>query len=183
MSFPPSTVPTTERERESERKWSRSIVSDSLRPYGLQPTRCLHPWDFPGKSTGVGCHFLLQGVFPTQGSNPGLQHCRQILYRLSHQRSRDSTVFAESLIKWVWTHKCGVFFCLIFYIWFLAKKYIHILLVPEKVVSLWPDTTWIFVLLFFSLSWSLVYPRPIRRGETQNCHLHPRPHPSIIYDF
>ena len=44
----------------SEVKWSRSVVSDSLRPHGLQPTRLLHPWDFPGKSTGVGCHFLLQ---------------------------------------------------------------------------------------------------------------------------
>ena len=42
----------------------------------------LCPWDFPGKSTGVGCHFLLQGIFPTQGSNPGLPHCRQILYHL-----------------------------------------------------------------------------------------------------
>ena len=40
-------------------KWSRSVVSDSLRPLGLQPTRLLHPWDFPGKSTGVGCHCLL----------------------------------------------------------------------------------------------------------------------------
>ena len=40
-------------------KWSRSVVSDSLRPHGLQPTRLLHPWDFPGKSTGVGCHCLL----------------------------------------------------------------------------------------------------------------------------
>ena len=39
-------------------KWSRSVVSDSLRPHGLQPTRLLHPWDFPGKSTGVGCHCL-----------------------------------------------------------------------------------------------------------------------------
>ena len=39
-------------------KWSRSDVSDSLRPHGLQPTRLLHPWDFPGKSTGVGCHRL-----------------------------------------------------------------------------------------------------------------------------
>ena len=39
--------------------------------------RLLHPWDFPGKSTGVGCHCLLQGIFPTQGSNPGLLHCRQ----------------------------------------------------------------------------------------------------------
>ena len=44
----------------------------------------LHPWDFPSKNTGVGCHFLLQGVFPTQGLNPGLPHCRQMLYRLSH---------------------------------------------------------------------------------------------------
>ena len=40
----------------------------------------------PGKNTGVGCHALLQGIFPTQGSNPGLPHCRQILYHLSHQR-------------------------------------------------------------------------------------------------
>ena len=43
------------------------------------------PWNFPGKSTGVGCHFLLQGIFPTQGSSPGLSHCRQMLYHLSHQ--------------------------------------------------------------------------------------------------
>ena len=42
------------------------------------------PWDFPGKNTGVGCHFLLQGIFLTQGSNLGLLHCRQILYHLSH---------------------------------------------------------------------------------------------------
>ena len=44
---------------ESEkRKWSHSVVSDSLWPHGLQPTRLLCPWDFPGKSTGVGCHCL-----------------------------------------------------------------------------------------------------------------------------
>ena len=42
---------------------------------------------FPGKNTGVGCHFLLQGIFLTQGLNPGLLHCRQILYHLSHQGS------------------------------------------------------------------------------------------------
>ena len=47
--------------RESEKwKWSRSVVSDSSWPHGLQPTRLLHPWDFPGKSTGVGCHCLLR---------------------------------------------------------------------------------------------------------------------------
>ena len=45
---------------ESEKwKWSRSVVSDSQRPHGLQPNRLLRPWDFPSKSTGVGCHFLL----------------------------------------------------------------------------------------------------------------------------
>ena len=47
----------------------------------------LSPWDFPGKSNGVGCHFLLQGIFPTQRSNLGLLHCRQTLYPLSHQGS------------------------------------------------------------------------------------------------
>ena len=46
---------------ESEKwKWSRSVVSDPQRPHGLQPTRLLRPWDFPGKSTGVGCHCLLR---------------------------------------------------------------------------------------------------------------------------
>ena len=46
---------------ESEKwKWSCSVVSDPQRPHGLQPSRVLRPWDFPGKSTGVGCHFLLQ---------------------------------------------------------------------------------------------------------------------------
>ena len=62
-------------------------VSDSLRPHGLYPTRLLCPWDFPGNSTGVDCHFLLQGIFPNQGLNPGLPHCRQTLYHLSHQES------------------------------------------------------------------------------------------------
>ena len=46
---------------ESEKwKWSRSVVPNSQWPHGLQSTRLLHPWDFPGKSTGVGCHCLLQ---------------------------------------------------------------------------------------------------------------------------
>ena len=66
-------------------KWSLSVVSDSLWPHGLQPARLLHPWDSPGKDTGVGCHFLLQGVFPTQGPHLGLLHCRQTLHHLCHQ--------------------------------------------------------------------------------------------------
>ena len=49
--------------QESEKwKWSRSVMSDPQRPHGLQPSRLLRPWDFPGKSTGVGCHCLLQGL-------------------------------------------------------------------------------------------------------------------------
>ena len=48
---------------ESEKwKWSRSVVSDPQRPHGLQPTRLLRPWDFPGKSTGVGCQSSMTGV-------------------------------------------------------------------------------------------------------------------------
>ena len=65
---------------------SRSVMSNFLWPQRLQPTRFLCPWNTPGKNTGVGCHFLLQGIFLTQGSNLGLLHCRQILYHLSHQK-------------------------------------------------------------------------------------------------
>ena len=65
--------------------WLCLVVSNSLRPHGPQSARLLCPWDSPGKKTGVGCHALLQGIFPTWGLNPGLLHCRQILYCLSHQ--------------------------------------------------------------------------------------------------
>ena len=66
---------------------SHSVMSDSLRPYALKPARLLCPWNSPGKNTGVTCHSLLQGIFPSQGSNPGLLHCRHMLYQLSHQGS------------------------------------------------------------------------------------------------
>ena len=54
------------------RKLSRSVVSDSLQPHGLcsLPGSSVHPWDFPGKSTGVGCHFVLQGDLPDPGIKP-----------------------------------------------------------------------------------------------------------------
>ena len=51
---------------------SRSVLSESLQPHGLQPARLLCPGDSPGKNTGVGCHFLLQGIFPTQRLNSRL---------------------------------------------------------------------------------------------------------------
>ena len=68
---------------------SHSVVSDSLQPHGLY-----RPWNSPGQSTGVGSHFLLQGIFPTQGSNLGLPHCRRIFYQLSHQGS-------PRILEWV----------------------------------------------------------------------------------
>ena len=55
--------------------------------YGLQPTRLLCPQDFPNKHGGVDCYSLLHWILPTQGSNPGLPHCRQFLCCLSHQKS------------------------------------------------------------------------------------------------
>ena len=57
-------------------------MSDSLRPHGLYS-----PWNSPGQNTGVGSLSLLQGIFPTPGSNPGLPHCRRIHYQLSHKGS------------------------------------------------------------------------------------------------
>ena len=59
---------------------SHSVVSDPLQPHGLYS-----PWNPPGQNTGVGSLSLLQGIFPTQGLNSGLPHCRQILYHLSHR--------------------------------------------------------------------------------------------------
>ena len=64
---------------------SRSVMSNSLWPH--EPARLLCPWDSPGNNIGVGCHALLQGIFPTQGSNQSLPHCKQILYHLRHQGS------------------------------------------------------------------------------------------------
>ena len=61
---------------------SHSIVSDSLRPRGLY---IYGPWDSPGQNSGVGSLSLLQGIFPTQGENTGLPHCRRVLYQLSHK--------------------------------------------------------------------------------------------------
>ena len=84
---------------------SHSDVSDSLRPHGLQPARLLCPWDFPGKNTGVGCHSLLWGIFPTQRSNPDCLHCRQILYCLSHQGSPINSLMR---IKLFFFQKCQI---------------------------------------------------------------------------
>ena len=64
----------------NEKSKSRSVESNSLHPHGLYS-----PWNSPGQNTGVGSLSLLQGIFPTQGWNPGLLHCRWILFQLSHK--------------------------------------------------------------------------------------------------
>ena len=62
-------------------------MSNSLQHHELQPARLLCPWNSPSKNTGVGCHFLLQGIFQTQELNLGVLYYRQILYHLCFQRS------------------------------------------------------------------------------------------------
>ena len=64
-------------------------MSDSLWPHGLYS-----PWNSPGQNTWVGSCFLLQGIFPTQGLNLGLLHCREIIYQLSHKGS-------PRILEWV----------------------------------------------------------------------------------
>ena len=77
---------------------SCSVTLDSVGPHGLYS-----PWNSPGQNTGVGSCFHLQGIFPTQGSNPGLLHCRQILYQLSYQGSPilniSSAQFSRSVVS------------------------------------------------------------------------------------
>ena len=81
-------------------------MSNSLPPHGL-----CSPWNSPGQNTGVGSHSLLQGIFPTQGSNPGLLHHRQILHQLSHkecsklERTCSSLNYSNSnIVLTLWTN-------------------------------------------------------------------------------
>ena len=91
------------------RACSCSVMSNSLQPHGLQPARFLCPWDFPGKNTEVGCQFLLQGIFPTQGSNIHLlsllhwQVDSLPLHDLGSPMSR--LVPGKSLLIWPVSHK------------------------------------------------------------------------------
>ena len=80
-----------------------SVISDSLCPHGLQPATLLCPWNFPGKNTGVGCHFLLQGIFPTQVLNHCLLHLlpwQAGSLPLSHLGSLPPTLLHLKLLLW-----------------------------------------------------------------------------------
>ena len=90
-----SGVPLPSPMHESENgKWSRSVVSNPQWPHELYS-----PWNSPGQNTGVGSLSLLQGIFPMQGLNPCLPHCRWILYQLSYQ---GSPLFKIESIKVPW---------------------------------------------------------------------------------
>ena len=79
--------------------FSCSVVSDSLQPHVLWPARLLCPRDSPGKNTGVGCHFLLQGIFWTQGSNPCFLHLQAGFLPLSHLGSLIQSIRTLSYLK------------------------------------------------------------------------------------
>ena len=99
--------------------WKKLLVAQSCLtlcdPHRLQPTRFLSPWDSAGKNTGVGCYFFLQGRFPTQGLNPGLPHCRQILYLLPvlvpflSSTPTSPLIRGEKVAKILWTRQSSSF--------------------------------------------------------------------------
>ena len=95
------TAERQESESESVNCW---VMSNSLQPSGLQPTRLLWPWNFPDKNTRVGSHSLLLGIFPTQEQNLGLLLFRWILYSLSHHGSpeKQESGFTEMAFKSHW---------------------------------------------------------------------------------
>ena len=99
---------------EWQKKLERAVCAQShptlCDPMNYSPAGSPSPWDFPGKNTGVGCQALLQGIFPTQGLNPGLLNCRQILYHLSHWRSPTE---AEEAFKYLREY----------YIWLYINKF------------------------------------------------------------
>ena len=71
----------------SPKEEGNNAICSNMKGFRDYHSKLLHPWDSPGKNTGAGCHALLQGIFPTQGWNPGLPRCRWVLYCLNHQGS------------------------------------------------------------------------------------------------
>ena len=90
---------------------SHFSVFYSFQPCGLQPTRLLCPWDSSGKNTGVGCHALLQGNFPSQGSNSGLLHLLQQQADSLPFGPPGKPLLASSAFKYTQIHHSAVFHC------------------------------------------------------------------------
>ena len=114
----------------------------------------------PSKNTGVGCHALLQEIFPTHGSNPGLPHCRQILYRLSHQGSdynlltgllsllstfqKSVTLLQRHIIKWSPSQYFSSFYVLSFLIWLHPIFHLFFLFVYSYLLCTFLPATYLF---------------------------------------
>ena len=115
---------------ESEESVSLSVMSYSLWPHGLEPARLLCPWNSLGKNTGVGCHSLLQGIFPTQGSN---LHFKPIPYCLSHRGSP---------INWKGTY----------------KHFVHIpyVLLYFQIEHIWPLKIFSLLIIWEKNSWTKI---------------------------
>ena len=98
--------------------WSPGTISEnrSTTPNSLQPQGLYAPWNSPGQNTGVGNLSLLQEIFPTQGSNPGLPHCRWILYQLSYKNigvgglSLLQVIFLTQGLNWGLLHCGGILY-------------------------------------------------------------------------
>ena len=141
-------------------KWSRSVVSDSSRPHELQPTRLLHQWDFPGNSTGVGCHCLLPGRGLEKANGLDAQNRKEV------GKSVD------------WAERCGLYFLwselplnVLNREWYKSKKkemwtlnvyfrfikYVHITVQPTSRS------------LFIFLNWNLY---PLNTNSLSSWHLH-----------
>ena len=118
-------------------KWSRSVMSDYLQPHELLPARLLCPWDLPGKNIGVGCHFLLQGIFLTQRSNTGLLHCRQTPYWcIPGMQETTAVFFCTFYIRRTnlgSSKKC----CHIYFLLFLSEKDFRKCSIAQKGKSKW----------------------------------------------
>ena len=120
---------------------SCSVVSDSLQPYGLQPARLLRPWDFLGKNIAVGCHNLLQGIFPTrEDPNPGLPQYTQTLYHLS--QTAISSVQLVSCVQlfttpWIAAHQASLSITNSRLQNNYAKVKSHVQQIREELPSLW----------------------------------------------
>ena len=115
---------------------SCSVMSNSLWPHGLY-----NPWNSPGQNTGVGSCSLLQGIFPTQGSNPGFLHYRQTLYQQSHQGSPRILEGSLFLLQWIFLTQesnQGLLHCR----WILYKlSYLGIPVPPKKDLK-WDSKDW-----------------------------------------
>ena len=118
---------------------AQSLHLTLCNPVDFSPARLLCPWDFPGKNTGVGCNFLLQGIFLNQGSNLRLLHWQADSLLLSHQGSPN--IWIQSILHLDHLHKYqpmihSSLLPFIIAIWFWLMKWIYILRQDKKKLNI-----------------------------------------------